>query len=505
MKSSMQKETRTLLILVILAGPTSSAYVTPTDLMRCFYGERGSLTATCVNANPSFFRNTPYRFDQLDETLKCVNCTLTNVDSGSFDISGNQIRFLDLNDSKIEQIQQKGFVGLIFLEKLTLSHNKLRSIYPRTFSGIKKLQTVNLAHNALTILSDDGFLELTQLEDLDLQFNSIQTIATKAFNGLGKLVELHLQNNQISELSKYMFANLTALQILNLESNHISLLKGDEFTNMTALLELNLASNKLTTPVMELNPNNHLRQFLLNDNMIHTLAPEFLKGLHALEELDLSNNAISEVNKRALQSLFSLRNLNLSYNKLAIFRTGTFTGLPLLETLNCSHNSINDFEITGVFSMHSLHALDLSNNSISDLDYVGLISRLPRLSYLRLEHNILPCYLEDEMAVYFAEDNFKYVLYDNSLGSFKCVDEPPKKSLEVVNTLIAVEGPASAGVTGAEITIIVLMCVVFLCVGFLFYLQYRTFKELSEKSPERSSSASHLVSSEGMSDEYLRE
>nr|XP_023022568.1 leucine-rich repeat-containing protein 15-like isoform X1 [Leptinotarsa decemlineata] len=505
MKLSVHKEIWAVIVLATLTRVSSPAFVTPNDLMKCSYGERGSLTATCINANPAYFRNTPYRFDQLDETLKCVNCSLSVIESGTFDISGNQIQYLDLKESKIEKIQQKGFVGLIFLEHLNLSYNHIRSIYPGTFSGIKKVKTVDLSHNELSILSDDGFLELVQLESLDLKNNNIEAIATKAFNALKKLVKLDLSHNQIRQLNKLLFANLTSIEILNLEDNYISALKGDEFTNLTSLLELNLAHNKLTAPVMELKPNNNLRRLLLHNNFISRLDVGFLKGLHSLEELDLNANEISEVVPKTLQSLFKLRVLNLSYNKLKIFRTGTFTGLPQLETLNCSHNVIYDIEITGVFSLHNLHALDLSFNTINDLNYVGLISRLPRISYLKLENNLLPCYLEDEMATYFSEDNFKFVLYDNIVGSLKCLDEPPKKSLTMVDTLKATPEPAQASITGAEITLMVLMIVIFACLGFLFYLQFNTYRELHYKSSQRSSSASNLVSSEGIEDEFLRE
>ncbi|CAG9816348.1 unnamed protein product [Phaedon cochleariae] len=468
---------------------------TSPDNMKCSYGERGSLTATCFNANPPYFRATPYRFDQLDETVKCQNCTLKTIEAGTFDISGNQIKILVLNDSKIENIRPKGFVGLIFLEELVLSHNEIRSIYPNTFIGIKKIKSIDLSHNQLNILSDDGFLELVNMEELNLETNSIQTIAAYAFHGLSKLKNLNLKNNKIRELQKVL-TNLTSLQLLNLENNHLQSLNGDEFLNLTSLSELNLSNNKLASPVIELKPNNQLRSLQLRSNLIVSLAPQFLKGLHALELLDLSYNQVGTVEHKVLHSLFSLRDLNLAYNGLRSLQTGTFSALPQLEVLNCSHNSIVVVEITGVFSLHSLHALDLSHNLMTDLDYVALIDRLPRLSYLRLEHNLLPCGLEDEMETYFQEDNFKFVLSEAGNGTSMCLDEPPKKSLQVVDVVAASAENLSSRVTGAEITIMVLMSVVFMCIGFLFFMQYRTYQEVRSRSSKRSISTSHLMAAE---------
>ncbi|KAJ8915798.1 hypothetical protein NQ315_004610 [Exocentrus adspersus] len=458
----MQKEIWAIIVLVAALNVhfVTSLFVSPFDLMKCSYGERGSLTATCINATAGYFKSTPYRFDQLDETLRCVNCSLKTIDSGTFDISGNQIKNLDLTRSQIELLKQKAFVGLIFLENLYLNDNNIRAIYAGTFSGVKKIKYINLSDNQIDILSEDGFLELQNLEKLDLEHNNIKTITSKAFNGLAKLKELNLRNNQLSEI-KDGLSNLTSLEILNLENNLIYSLKGPEFFNLTSLLELNIAHNRLQNVVIEFKPQSLLRNLFLQNNFVSTIPANFLKGLHNLENLDLSYNVISEINQKTLQDLYNLRNLNISYNKLTKFQTGIFSGLPQLELLNCSHNTIQTLEVTGVFNLHSLHALDLSYNQLEDVDYVGLISRLPRLSYLKLENNVLPCDLEAEMDEYFAEDNFKYVLYDNSVGSLKCINKPVKPTRALVpDKLLGEEKPTTKGASGAEISTLLWICAV---------------------------------------------
>lgn len=123
-------------ILLLLHSEISCDFrsVSSYDLMKCSYGERGSLTATCVNATPSFFKNTLYKFDHLDETLRCVNCVLTTIESNVFDLSGNQIKELDLQNSQIETLRPKAFMGLVFLKSLNLSNNKIRSIFPGMYA-----------------------------------------------------------------------------------------------------------------------------------------------------------------------------------------------------------------------------------------------------------------------------------------------------------------------------------------------------------------------------------
>ncbi|CAH0546122.1 unnamed protein product [Brassicogethes aeneus] len=481
------------------------------DPTKCSYGERGSLTATCVNANPSYFKATQYRFDQLDETLRCLNCTLTTLESGTFDLSGNQIKFLDLRNSSVQSVKPKAFVGLIFMEHLSLGNNEISNIFPGSFSGVKKIKTLDLDNNKINSLSDGGFTELINLEKLQLQNNQIAFMPTKAFTGLNNLVELNLQNNRISNVSAFS-ANLTNLKVLNLRENLITSLMGQEFYNLTSLRLLDLAWNKITIPSISINPEpsgNSLVNLDLSHNQINKLNPDIFGTLQNLENLDLSFNNIAEVPQKTLQSLHNLRNLNISSNKLTVFQTGLYSGLPQLRVLNFSHNALEDVEITGVFTLHSLHALDLSYNNLNDLDYIALISRLPRLNYLQLQNNVLPCDLEKEMEIFFSEDNFKYVLYGDNPGDVKCVNVEVKKRTfkEVADSLV--REASNGGSRTAEIWIFVLISIMMILIGTLFFMEYRTFQALRYKSGDgRSMSRVNLVvtDSENIPDnDFLKE
>ncbi|EFA08073.1 insulin-like growth factor-binding protein complex acid labile subunit [Tribolium castaneum] len=498
-----------LALLLVLALPhTLCVYLRMSnfDLMKCSYGERGSLTATCVNATSSYFKNTPYRFDHLDETLRCVNCSLHTLETGSFDISGNQIKNLDLTNSLIETVRQKAFVGLIFLQRLILANNAIKSIYPGTFTGVKKITYVDLENNSISILSDDGFLELINLEELNLRHNEIKSIATSAFNGLVHLQELDLSYNAIGDING-VFNNLTSLRLLDLSYNKISVLTGKEFDNLTSLLEIRFKFNHITTiPASEFYSMSRLRRLDLSFNAISGVRAGSFKGLHALEILDLGNNAVAEVPQKTLQSLHNLQYLNFSNNRLSIFQTGLYSGLPQLRVLNFSHNVIEDIEITGVFSLDSLDTLDFSFNNISNVDYVRLISRLPKISYLNLEDNLLPCGLEKEMEDYFAEDNFKFILYRNEANAVKCVQTdalPKNKHTFHKDSLIRAE----MGGSSANAWIFVLIGITLVLVCVLYYLQLRTYQEMRSMSVKRTTSEVQLISSdlESRDNDYLKE
>ncbi|KAJ3663680.1 hypothetical protein Zmor_007911 [Zophobas morio] len=499
-----------VLLLVIPFSHSLYTRITTYDLMKCSYGERGSLTATCINATSQYFKNTPYRFDHLDETLRCVNCTLQTLETGSFDISGNQIKNLDLSNSLIEQIRTKAFVGLIFLQQLILSNNNIKSIYPQTFSGVKKITYVDLGNNSISILSDDGFLELISLERLNLKNNHIKSIAQSAFKGLVHLHELDLSYNEISDV-KDVFNNLTALKLLDLSYNKISVLTAKEFDNLTALLEVRFGHNHITSiPESEFCVMSSLRRLDLSYNAIDRVIAGSFKGLSALEDLDLSYNNIMEIPQKTLQSLHNLQYLNVSHNLLKIFQTGLYTGLPQLRVLNFSSNVMEDIEITGVFSLDSLDTLDFSRNNISYIDYVRLISRLPKISYLNLEDNFLSCGLEQEMENYFAEDNFKFILYSNKLGSVKCVENGPTPQPKhyIRKDSLVVEEVEKSG-NGVHVWAFVLIAVTLVLVCVLYYLQLRTYQEMRALSvrPNRTTSEVQLISSdlEARDNDFLKE
>lgn len=309
-----------------------------------------------------------------------------------------------------------------------------------------------------------------------------------------KLRILKITNNKISDISS-VFSNITSLQVLDLENNEISILTGSEFENLTSLLELNLAMNRIQEPIMQIMPDNKLRNLYLHSNNIKAINSDLFKTLHNLETLDLSFNHIDNIHYKNFQSLYGLRILNMSSNILTTIYTGAFTGLPQLELLNVSNNRISEIFITGVFSLHSMHSLDISHNLLHDLDYVGLISRLPRLTYLKMDNNLLPCDLENEMEAYFEEDNFKFVFYESRVGSIKCIDAPVKRQKEVSESFVQ-EEPSSHNIGGLEITMIVLICLIIISIGYLYYLQYRAHQNLNISSSNRALSSVHLVPSE---------
>lgn len=500
---------KTLVIFGILIPTTYQLSLSAQIPMRCSYGERGSLTATCVNATPSFFRGTSYRFDNLDETLRCIDCNLAVIESNTFDISGNTIKSMDLSYSKINTLKESSFVGLVFLENLYLQNNEIRSVIPLTFRGIKKLIKLNLENNTISIILGDSFKELINLQTLNMKNNKIKTIDVLGFNGLVQLKDLNLRFNELREV-KDIFNPLFSIETIDVEHNQITEIHNHDFTNLSNIIELNLARNVLRNiPGEVFQPMHKLQKLDLSWNPLEELQKDSFKGLIRLEELDIDNGVLKSIPKETLQGLHNLRILQVSNNRIAELKTGMFSGLPELKILNISSNKIKDLERTGVFPLHSLHTFDISHNNLSDLDFRLLAYHMPRLSYLAVEGNQFPCYLIGEIKTFFNDDNIKVTIDDYDPNNCHVIS-PAFKNLteEVVQSLVKEQLPKvnQNSHNAAMYTIFIFLL---LLVGVLFYLQFRTFRLLngSGKMGERKVSQVQLISNdlESHENEFYKE
>lgn len=449
---------------------------------RCYYGDRGSLTATCENATATFFRVTGYRFDSLDETLKCVNCNLDAIPSNAFDISGNRILYLELPHSNITSMSISSFVGLVYMEALNLAHNHIKNIVPGTFRGIKKLVWLNLGFNEITILVRDGFAELGNLTTLFLNNNAIKSVDANAFNQLSVLVELHLENNQISSLESVFFG-LASVKIIDMHNNHLVILKPQDI-NSTSVLEVNLAGNKLHTLEEGAVSAPKLEILDLSHNDIEAIKPGAFKGSKMLESLDLGYNKIKELDSNAFGRLHNLQLINLAKNNLTTLRTSIFTHLPELRSLNVSHNQIKGLQRGGVLPLHNLHSLDISYNEIKYLDYKGLFQHAPRLVLINLENNSLPCYLVEEMLELFKEDNIEFSIdskYGNINKTCNATAVLKPDDIEEVDVESAKLEATTVQTNNSSPDVYVLYSFIFILIGLvavLFFLQYKTYMHL---------------------------
>lgn len=463
----VQKAIWKLIILILLASQIKS--------QRCSYGPRGSLKSTCENATATTFRTTSYTFDNLDETVQCLNCNLSIIEGHSFDLTGNSIKTLDLSQSNITMLKENSFVGLVFLKTLLMPNNFIKTIIPGTFKGVKKIEYINLENNSIMILQQDGFQELKHLKILNLNNNKIKNVLDESFRGLDSLTELYLSKNEIPTV-KSVFNKLKSLKILTLNSNKInSIEKGD--LNIPSLLQLELSKNMLSEIKTEVfSQLNNLIILDLSYNPIDTLKPGSLKGLQKLENINLSGCKLTEIEKQTFKGLNNLKTINLSENKLTVLHTGMFSAIPELRKLNVSSNSITKVEATGMFSLQSLHVLDLSYNNLNELNYIILFKHLPSITLLKLWGNAFYCPWVIEMDNFFKLENIE-IQINRDMNRPNCTKNFISKKT-YSEEFSEEKEKDKADLTNPYIIYTFLFIVVIL-LGWLFFMQYKIMMSIN--------------------------
>ncbi|XP_056630785.1 SLIT and NTRK-like protein 2 isoform X2 [Diorhabda sublineata] len=434
--------------------------------MECKYGERGSLTAICYNASSFYFRITNYRFDYLDETLECVNCNLTSLEQGTFDIPGNEIKNLDIRNSFIRKIWPKAFIGMIYMEKLLLAHNPIEIIYPEAFLGVRKVKLLDM-EDTVSDLEPKVFQELHLLEVLQLNKNTLTKIKPGTFDGLYNLKILDLSENNLQSVNN-SFDPLINLRILNLKNNHIKQIYGDEFIQLKSLYLLNLENNGLYNFTSNMPADNQMRIINLSFNNLSadSFAPNTFSNLNSVEELNLNNNNLGDIPVGLFRGLYKLTTLNLNDNSITEINTGRFTGLPHLRVLNVSRNKIRLLKVTGRFALPSLITLDVSDNKIVDVDYMNLILRTPRLKHIDLRDNKLSCKTIAQLEALLETDSVTFYITNTTVCP-KLVDEEVVKLIDTFTERL----DSNYVNNNVMIWMFVLMTVAILLTGVMFYIQ----------------------------------
>lgn len=109
------------------------------------------------------------------------------------------------------------------------------------------LRYLNLQENRINVIHEQAFQDLTRLENLYLNDNLLSDLPKLAFKGLSRLKMLNLGGNQLTNLSKTWFSDQVELEVLYLDRNQLLYIEEGTFENLTSLITLHLNSNNLTT------------------------------------------------------------------------------------------------------------------------------------------------------------------------------------------------------------------------------------------------------------------
>ncbi|ETN67094.1 leucine-rich transmembrane protein [Anopheles darlingi] len=341
-------------------------------------------------------------------TIAITHCYLQELPNAIF-IRFNDLRTLEVCDSRVNNLQDFALNGLRSLETLNLSRNNLTTIKSWSDHDLDTLQVLDLRRNLIRGLDEASFRRYPALVKLNLAVNYITEVPEGSFKpvastlrslnlgknlltgvgegtlrGLGKLTHVALHHNRIRSIHPDAFATNGHLRSVQLQGNQLSTFEPDLLASLPRLAFLNVSCNELVSVGnLSFKSNGDLRVLDLSYNRIELLEDNSFKGLYDLEVLNVSNNHLQGVSKHVLRDFANLHELNLATNALQYVGLKLFATTPRLAHLNLSGNAINDIDRDVFEELPKLHTLDLAGNRLTEDSFLWPLMNLGVLNMSR--------------------------------------------------------------------------------------------------------------------------
>lgn len=358
---------------------------------------------------------------------------LTNLTDKMFD-GLSKLLDLSLSTNPIAHISPRAFEPLISLQTIDLTFNAVREMSDiQSVLQPPNLESLDLQFNSFTSFQSDGLrvsnlrtlrlssklllkftmktnvfprLELFQLSvgSSDFQWDVadesfLRNVTTLDLSGSETSLEIYrqmlqsadsLQNLILTSIMTWtdnvvdVACQLPALRTLDLSFNKFQRLNDSLLQSCSRLTQLDLSVNDLTElPEFSLVSLKQLRSLTLDYNLLSEV-PVALRGLSALEILDLRSNEIIELRCSDVLNLTRLTELNLSNNRISVLRGCIFHSLNDLKVLNLRQNIIFTLGDTFKVGLQKLKVLKLQGNHLKHL-HKGEFRSLTSLQSLELQ------------------------------------------------------------------------------------------------------------------------
>ncbi|NWV61026.1 ECM2 protein, partial [Malurus elegans] len=249
------------------------------------------------------------------------------------------------------------------------------------------LTSLDLTGNSITAISDEAFNGIPNLEWIDLSKNNITSpgIGPKAFKILKKLKRLYLDGNMLVHIPSELPSTLEEIKI---NDNQLHTIDEDGLKGLKNLVTLELEGNKLSeanVSPLAFYPLKSLSYLRLGRNKFRIIP----QGLPAtLEELYLENNQIEEVSEICFNHTRNINIIGLKHNKLEEHRIAPLAWINQenLESIDLSYNKL--YHVPSYLPKSLLH-LVLIGNQIERIPGYVFGHMKPGLEYLYLSFNKL--------------------------------------------------------------------------------------------------------------------
>uniref|UniRef100_A0A1I8BFY0 LRRCT domain-containing protein n=1 Tax=Meloidogyne hapla TaxID=6305 RepID=A0A1I8BFY0_MELHA len=256
--------------------------------------------------------------------------------------SRKTLKQLDLSENLLSDnsINSDAFIGLEFLQKLSLEKNRLNKLPTKALSILSdSLEELFLSANQIDKIEIGDIPSLPRLKSLGLDVNQISHLNSNIFNSIPSLWYLYLSQNQFTSIPSSIFGSIPELKVLSMGGNPIERIEDNSFLFANSLLRLDLSQCKINYLNNCFSPISRLQFINLRGNKIKYISNKLFgeenSKLSFLVSIDLAQNEIEKVDKLAFAGLNQLQSIDLSYNKIKTFDSNTFRG-TFLQTANAA-------------------------------------------------------------------------------------------------------------------------------------------------------------------------
>ncbi|XP_019648000.1 PREDICTED: uncharacterized protein LOC109488232 [Branchiostoma belcheri] len=175
---------------------------------------------------------------------------LTQVPTDAIPSDAHTVR---LSHNRISRLGS-GFTSAPYIRYLFIDDNRVNNLSPQTFHPLRKLLVLDLDRNFIVSLRDSTFSALATLSDLILSNNLISAVSARAFHGLTSLEFLELSGNRLSVVPAQAVRLVPSerLLLVLLMLNNISRIPGD-ITSLHPSASYQFHGNPLHCPDETLN------------------------------------------------------------------------------------------------------------------------------------------------------------------------------------------------------------------------------------------------------------
>ncbi|KAK3099924.1 hypothetical protein FSP39_011841 [Pinctada imbricata] len=315
-----------------------------------------------VSRSIEFIGFTHLHMERLPTLDGLINTSIKTLDfsynylsvlNGSHFAKLRSLRDLDFSYNAVED-GNYSFEGLQMITKLNLAGNWFRN-FPK-FINMQQLKSLDIQNTRMFYFKKRNFDGLTKLESLNLNGHAIRRLYNNAFSTLISLQTLKLGklSRQLDYIYKYAF-NSSSLRNLHLNNNNFhftksSIVISDIFAHAPNLQSIDLSSNNIKLNESEflamINPLENLKKLIMVNVHFRFISNHMFISLKSLASLNLSQNSISSWNGNELfENSTTLRILDLSNNKITKITEDLFpvTVRNSLKILNLEGNPFSCF------------------------------------------------------------------------------------------------------------------------------------------------------------------